>query len=118
MQSVCLSWVVIDIAEVERNHHLLSNIRKIALAASKFNTRYRTAENFHWTKISPNPATLCIHVPLHHSRIYFRLYGKDHDRFYDIVIINTGQNICGIKILLVRAGGENLKVKNFWLYRI
>ena len=28
MQSVCLRWVVIDIAEVERNHYLLKNIRK------------------------------------------------------------------------------------------
>ena len=80
---------------------------------------YCRAENFHWTKFLPNPASyLCVAEIF--SGINFRPCGKSHHRLY--VFINMGQKICGIKISPMRAGGEKGKKfssgENFWLYSI
>ena len=53
---------------------------------------YHTAENLHWTKISPTTA------------VNFRPRGKDRHRLY--VTINIGQKICRIKILPMKARDE------------
>ena len=63
---------------------------------------------FRWTKISLSPATIA-YIREIFSGIVFWPCGKDHHRLYEIV--NMGQEICGIKISPMRAGGE--KGKNF-----
>ena len=57
------------------------------------------------------PSYLCIAEIF--SGINFRQYGKGH---YILNVINTGQNICAIKILPIRADGKI--GENFLLVKI
>ena len=72
---------------------------------------YCIANNFHWTKISPSPATCTFCIAEIFGGINFRRCDKGRHILY--VIINTGQNLL-INISLMRAGGEI--GENFRLY--